>query len=648
MAEIGVDYYPEHWERKFWNKDIARMKTVGVKVVRIGEFAWSRLEPEEGKYDFGWLDEIISLLSENGMKIILGTPTNCAPLWLYRRYPETLQTEKTGFRTETGIRGHRCQTSPIFRHFVRKIVGEMARRYAKHAAVVAWQLDNEIESNHCHCTFCTEKFRDYLRGKFGTVEALNRAYGNDVWSGDFPSFEDIKTPLGEKYRPDWLNPSFMLDYERFSSASTLDFVEFQASIIREVNPRAIITTNGCFGENTPDYHRLFRTLDVASYDNYPTLYGNRKNENRKQAFVLDLIRGYKNKNFWVMEQMSGSFGCWGPVSPAPRPGAIEGYSLQAIAHGADLVMHFRWRTSVKGAEMFCHGILDHSDTDNRRFLEFSRLCARVNDLNIPANCILQSDIALLYSYEQEYAFKVQQMSEGFTYRRQSEALHAAYSSFGVNIDVVDEQADISKYKIVLVPTHFVTNEDLIARLEKFASDGGIVVVTNRSGVKDVHNACLMSELPGLLKNLCGVRVSEYDAIGSGTVELISENGEKYTATCWCDILELCGAEVWASYNSEFYSGKAAASVHRFGKGFAYYLGAIADERFYRTLAEETLHKSGIPFDRLPENVEKTVRENSEIRFVFLFNNGEEVRSFLFRGEPITLRPYEVAVRKERK
>lgn len=648
MAEIGVDYYPEHWERKFWNKDIARMKTVGVKVVRIAEFAWSRLEPEEGRYDFGWLDEIISLLAESGMKIILGTPTNCAPLWLYRRYPETLQTEKTGFKTATGIRGHRCQTSPVFRRFVRKIVGEMAKRYAKHSAVAAWQLDNEIESNHCHCAFCTEKFRDYLRGKFGTVEALNRAYGNDVWSGDFSSFEDIQTPLGDKYLPGWLNPSFMLDYERFASEATSDFVKFQANIIRKVNPRAIITTNGCFGENTPDYHRLFQVLDVASYDNYPTLYRNGKNENRKQAFVLDLIRGYKDKNFWIMEQMSGSFGCWGPISPAPRPGAVEGYALQAIAHGADLVMHFRWRTSVKGAEMFCHGILDHSDADNRRFLEFSRLCVRVNELSIPENCVLKSDIALLYSYEQEYAFKVQQMSEGFTYRRQAEALHAAYSSFGMNIDVIDERADISKYKIVIVPTHFVTNEDLVARLEKFAEGGGIVVVTNRSGVKDIHNTCLMSELPGKLKNLCGIKVSEYDAIGCGTVELISEVGEKYTATCWCDVLELCGAKAWASYNSEFYSGKAAASVHRFGKGFAYYLGAIADERFYRALAEETLHKSGIPFERLPENVEKTVRENSEIRFVFLFNNGEEKRSFLFRGEHITLRPYEVAVRKERK
>lgn len=648
MIEVGVDYYPEHWERKLWESDIARMQKAGVRVVRIAEFAWSRLEPEEGKFDFGWLDEIVALLKSAGMKIILGTPTNCAPLWLYRSRSETLQTERTGCKTETGIRGHRCQTSPVFRKYAGRIVSEMARRYANDPAVVAWQIDNEIESNHCNCEHCTEQFRAFLRGKYGDIGALNRAYGNDVWSGDFSSFEEIRTPLGDKYRYGWLNPSFMLDYERFAAASTSDYIRFQSEILREANPAAVITTNGCFGEHTPDYYRVFADLDVAAYDNYPTLYRSEKNPNAKQAFVLDLVRGYKRKNFWVMEQMSGSFGCWGPISPAPRPGAIKGYAMQAVAHGADLVMHFRWRTSTKGAEMFCHGILDHSNADNRRLAEVSDLCAKLNDLAIPESAVIESGVALLYSYEQEYAFKVQEMAEGFTYRRQAEALHAAYRAYGVNIDVIEQSADISKYKIVVVPTHFVTDESLVSRLETFVRGGGIAIITNRSGVKDRCNACLMQELPGPFARLCGVAVAEYDAIGGANVALLGENGKRYTASCWCDVLSLRGARAYARYSSEYYAGEPAASVNAFGKGAAYYIGAVCSEDFYEDLAAETLQKAGIECRKLPADVEKTVRENAEERYVFFFNNGEEERALQYGGNTVKLRPYEAAVFKERK
>lgn len=648
MIKIGVDYYPEHWDRELWEKDIARMKKAGVKVVRIAEFAWSRLEPEEGKFDFGWLDDIVSRLKGAGLEIILGTPTNCAPLWLYRSRPETLQTERTGMKTETGIRGHRCQTSPVFRKYAGRIVAEMARRYADDLAVVAWQIDNEIESNHCNCESCTAAFRAFLREKYGDIGRLNRAWGNDVWSGDFSSFDEIRTPLGDKYRYGWLNPSYMLDYERFAASSTLDYIRFQADILRAANPKAVVTTNGCFGEHTPDYYRVFEALDVASYDNYPTLYRTEKNPNGKQAFVLDLIRGYKRQNFWVMEQMSGSFGCWGPISPAPRPGAIEGYAVQAIAHGADLVMHFRWRTSVRGAEMFCHGLLDHSDADNRRLAEFTRLCARVNELQIPESAVLKSEVALLYSYEQEYAFKVQQMSEGFTYRRQAEALHAAYKRFGVNIDVIEQTADLSGYKIVLLPAHFVADETLAKKLENFVREGGIAVVTARSGVKDKCNACLMRELPGPFAPLCGAVVREYDGIGEAEVALKGANGKNYTATCWCDVLDLRGAEGYAFYDSEYYAGEPAASVRSLGKGYAWYIGAVCGGEFYEDLAADTLQRAGIPFEKLPENVEKTIREDDGRRFVFLFNNGEEARAFSHGGKTVTLRPYEAAVFKERK
>ncbi|MDR1092983.1 MAG: beta-galactosidase [Clostridiales bacterium] len=644
MVAVGVDYYPEHWGKEQWDQDIALMARTGVKAVRIAEFAWSRLEPREGEFDFAWLDDVVDRLSGNGLKIILCTPTNSAPVWLYRRYGETLQVERTGRRADTGIRGHRCLSSPVFRRFAGRIVGLLAERYGRRPALIGWQIDNELEANHCNCPHCAAGFRAFLREKYGEIGALNRAWGNDVWSGDFADFEEINTPLGDKYDYGWLNPSYMLDYERFASRSTAGFIRFQRDIIRKYSPGKPVTTNACFSARTPDYYRIFGDLDVAAYDNYPSLYKQGERSNPQQAFVLDLVRGYKRSNFWILEQMSGSFGCWAPISPAPRPGMIAGYAMQAVARGANLVMHFRWRTAARGAEMFCHGLLDHSGVPGRRFREFAEFCAQINALNIPEDAALKSKVALLYSYEQEHAFKIQKMSEGFTYRRQAELLHRAYMSLGVNVDVIEETAGLSGYAVVLVPAHFVADDAVVRKLERFVRSGGTVVVTARSGVKDPYNACLTRELPGPFAKLCGVLVDEYDPIGAGSAALSTPEGKKYAATCWCDILTPQTAEVWAAYDSEFYKGRAAAVRNRFGKGRAYYLGTVGDDALYRDLAVETLAAAGIPHGGvLPPGFEISVRENEGCEFTFIFNNDGEARDLRYGKETLRFKPFEVKV-----
>ena len=649
MIEIGVDYYPEHWDNTLWDEDIALMKKTGVKVVRIAEFAWSRLEPREGSFEFKWLDKIIDKLSAAGLKIILGTPTNCPPLWMYRNYEETLFVERTGMRTETGIRGHRCLTSKVFRKFVRCIIEQMLVRYGQRSEVIAWQIDNELEANHCNCDQCTASFQKFLKEKYNSIDVLNKLYGNDVWSGDFSDFLEIKTALGSNYKYDWLNPSFMLDYQRFASQSTADFICFQRDIIREhIPPHVIITTNACFSAHTPDYYKIFDCLDIAAYDNYPTLYKLDDPVNSAQSFTLDLIRGYKRSNFWILEQMSGAFGCWAPQSPSPRPGAIKGYALQAIAHGANLVMHFRWRTSVKGAEMFCHGLLDHHSVPGRRFKEFEELCEEINALEIPDDTEIQSRVAILYSYEQEHAFKIQQLPPGCTYRQQAELLHAAYTSYGINVDVIEQTAELSKYDIVVVPMHFVTDADTVSKLKEHVKAGGIAIVTNRSGVKDKYNACLMERLPGAFSELCGAVVDEYDAIGAKNVDIVSEK-HKYIASCWCDILELKGAEPYAEYASEYYSGRVAAARNKFGEGTAYYLGMIGNDAFYRNLALKTLEEASIPHAReLPRGVEIRTRQNADVKITFIFNNSFKDSSFDYVNTHFSLKPFECKVIKEKR
>lgn len=268
MIKIGIDYYPEQWDRALWEEDAVRMRALGAHVIRIGEFAWSRMEPKDGEFDFAWLDDAIETISRQGMQVILGTPTNCAPLWLYQNHPDTVQWGRDGKPTDLGLRGHRCMVSPTFRQYAGRIVEEMAKRYAGRPEIFAWQLDNELESNHCTCPACRAAFREWLREKYGTLEALNRAWGNVVWSGEVSDWEQIQPLLSPDCLPRWHNPAYLLDYERFGADCTADFVRFQSEIIRRYNANAVITTNACIPANIPDFHKEFALKNQTQSDGF--------------------------------------------------------------------------------------------------------------------------------------------------------------------------------------------------------------------------------------------------------------------------------------------------------------------------------------------------------------------------------------------
>ncbi|MGM9538054.1 MAG: beta-galactosidase [Candidatus Onthomonas sp.] len=649
MIQIGIDYYPEHWDRAMWEEDASRMAKLGAHVVRIAEFAWSQMEPREGQFCFDWLDDAIEVLSRHGMKVILGTPTNCPPLWLYQDYPETIQWDRTGRPLHLGVRGHRCMMNPVFRKYAGRIVEEMARRYAGRPEIFAWQIDNELESNHCTCPTCTQGFRDYLKDKYGTLEALNRAWGSRVWSGEISHWEQITPLLGPEYQTDWFNPAWLQDYERYGAACTTDYVRFQRDIIRRYDPKAVVTTNSCFCANLPDFHQEFGVLDVAAYDNYPpvrlpedpeALYSN--------AFGLDFLRGFKQQNFWIMEQLGGHMGCWSPISPTLEPGMLEGYALQAVAHGADLLSFFRWRTACTGAEMFCHGLLDHSNADNRRLAELDRLCRRLERLPRLNETTVHSQVAMLYSADQEYALKNQRQSEGFAYWTQLRLLHNACMTLGVNLDVIQEQSSLEGYKVVLVPTHFITDPDLAARLENFTRAGGTAIITNRSGVKDKNGNCILGELlPTCFRRLCGCYVEEYDPIGPVIQRLYAKGGGAYYITGWCDLLVPETAEVWARYADRFYAGTPAITKNRFGQGSAYYVGTVGEKALYRTLMLEAFREQGIPvIDTLPQGVEVTSRTGPGGSYRFLFNNTLHGKHFPMEGEQVVLGPLEVKIQTE--
>ena len=658
--KIGVDYYPEQWDRSLWEQDVCRMKEAGVEIVRMAEFAWSCLEPREGVYDFSWLDEIIDLFEANGIEVFLCTPTCTPPQWLFEKYPEVIQVDKSGQRIPIGIRGHRCLNNALYREKCTQIITKMVEHYREKPCVTGYQIDNELEANHCCCPTCIQKFQEFVKKKYKTIERVNQAYGNRVWSGEYTAFSQIKPPFGPFQT--WLNPSYMLDFNRYASQSTVEYVEFQRELIHSLDPKAVITTNNWLCENMPDFYDMFEKLDFVSYDNYPTTNLPKDIETLySHAFHLDLMRGIKKKNFWIMEQLSGGLGSWTPMSETVYPGMLKGYSLQAMAHGADTILHFRWRTAVAGAEMFWHGIIDHNNVLGRRYEEFKELCQTMKKLSYLDGSIIKNKVAILYSSEQEYGFKIQPQVEGMHYFTQLKAYHDAFTCLGVGVDIVDAKSDLDEYTLVVAPTMYITDKTLEDHFKKYVKQGGHLVLTNRSGVKDTNNQCIMSPLPTVFSEITGAIVKEYNPIGEKEecIEIRSEQWKnicdrqndqsnshvsalseaecnridggkresstqkRYIQSChlWCDILDPKQAETLAVYGTDFYEGAAAITQNSYYEGIGYYVGTVPDRRGMISFAKLLLENASIPYmESLPYGVEVTERRNDTKSWELYFNN----------------------------
>ena len=359
---IGADYYPEHWPAARWKEDAKWMREAKFNVVRLAEFAWVFLEPEEGRFEFGWLDEALATLGREGISAILGTPTAVMPAWVARKYPETLAMQRDGTRATWGVRKNNCFTSGAYRLLSERITRAMAEHYAKTPNVIGWQTDNEFGGPVCTCETCRGEFQDWLRAKYQTLDELNRAWGTHFWGHRYGTWGEIQVAMdGGSF-----NPSLCLDWNRFVSWLNVRFQRDQVRILRKVCPTHFITHN--FMGFAPDinYFDLAEDLDHVSWDNYP-VWG-KPDIPYDASAMADLMRGLKRKNFWIMEQTAGPGG-WGSFGRNPRPGEIRKVAYQQLAHGADGQLWFRWRTCTAGREQYWHGLLGHDGKGLRRYKE---------------------------------------------------------------------------------------------------------------------------------------------------------------------------------------------------------------------------------------------------------------------------------------
>lgn len=625
---FGVDYYPEHWPRERWATDARMMREMGITIVRMAEFSWAKWEPREGEFHFEELDEVIDVLAREGIDCILGTPTAAPPAWLIRQSPEIQPMDAQGLTRSFGGRHHDCQSNPLYRQHIQRFVAAFAEHYAKNPHVVGWQVDNELGNSHgdlCFCPHCEARFRLWLKEKYATIEQLNQCWGTAFWSQNYSCFEEVTSP---RVTVTGHNPSQELDWKRFCSDLVAEFHQFQADILRKAAPDKFITHNMMGFSDKVDYCKLAQQLDFSAHDQYP---GGHflpvQNQLRCdiQAAEVDFIRSTKQKPFWIMEQQSGITG-WEILGRTPRPGQLGLWAMQCVAHGADTIVFFRWRSCTMGTEQYWHGILPHNGVPGRYYREIKAFMQTYEPLLSQVQGAMPSrQAAILFSYDQEYAFTIQPHHPELRYINHLMTYYSALYRRNIPVDFVHEHQDWSAYKVLIAPLQFLMTPSLSAKLHAYVAQGGTLVLDFRSGVKDGSNiAFAQGAVPCMVDDLCGVNVVEYDCLRD-TTGLVRWDGADYPCRLWSDIVTPTTAVPLATYAREFYAGTPAITRNQWEKGQVYYIGTEMENALADRFVRELTAAAGLtPLLETPYGVEVTHRDKGGTRYLFVLNHtGEE-------------------------
>ncbi len=649
---FGVAYYPEHWPRERWETDAKLMQEMGVQVVRMAEFSWFKMEPQEGLFQFEWLEEAVALLNQYGIKTILGTPTAAPPAWMIEKNPEIQPIDHHGRRRYFGGRHHNCHSNKAYRVHIKRFVTAYAQRFAENPGVIGWQIDNELGNSHedlCMCGSCRLQFQRWLAVKYRTIEALNDAWGTAFWSQGYHRFSQIIPPLitaaGE-------NPSALLDWKCYCSDLIVNFAKWQADIIREYCPNQFITHNYMGFNQKVNYYDLGTLLDFVSNDSYPAGYWQKTphQPDSEIAASYDVVRGYKKKPFWMMEQQAGIAG-WEYMARAPKPGQMAAWAMQSVAHGADSILFFRWRTCAMGTEQFWHGILGHSGNPGRTYQEAKTLIQTFAPyMDEFEGAMPNPQVAIVHSFRQNYAFDIQPNHPELRYVEHLNKYYKALYEKKIPVDFVQGMDDLTNYKLVIAPLQYLMNPRLEQHYMEYVKNGGHLVLTMRTGVKDETNLCMTDmELPGRLGELCGIEIPEYDCL-LGKKGGILYGKKEYVIEKWCDIITLQGASLIAEYSTSFYKQSPAITEHMYGEGVAWYVGTEPGKELMEDLMAYFAKASDIEtLGAAADGVEMMTRESDDKVWLFVINHTRDEQVYhlhdrytLLEGEKEEfLNPYEI-------
>jgi beta-galactosidase len=597
-------------------------KLAGINSLSVGIFAWTALEPQEGEYHFEWLDEVMDMLAENGIAAVLATPSGARPAWMSQKYPEVLRVSAARQRHLHGERHNHCLSSPLYREKVTAINTRLAERYKDHPALGAWHISNEY-SGECHCPLCQEKFRDYLKQKYKTLDALNEAWWAAFWSHTYTDWSQVESPspIGET-NTHGLN----LDWKRFTTEQFVDFYLHETAPLKKITPAVPCTANLMGTYPGIDYFRLAEVLDVVSWDNYPQWTGTIGDIEigARASFMHDLTRGLKAKPFMLMES-SPSATNWRPVAKLHRPNVHILQSLQAVAHGSDTVQYFQFRKGRGASEKFHGAVVDHEGTEKTRvFHDVAALGERLKTLDSVVGADTPSAVALVYDWNVRWALDdIKGMLQKNTNYEQTVIDHyQAFWQLGLPVDIIDSTRSFEGYDMVVAPMLYMLRPGFAEAIDSFVNKGGTFVTTYASAYSNESDLMFRGGIPGPLRKCLGIWCEEIDALYPDDSNTINWKGKAYRAFDLCELIHTEGAETLGTYGSDFYAGEPSLTVNHYGKGKAYYIAARTGQDFLREFYHTAAKEIGVKpvLDKpLPKGVTAQVRSDGTEEHVFVMN-----------------------------
>ncbi|GIP01005.1 beta-galactosidase [Paenibacillus lautus] len=636
----GGDYNPEQWDAEAWKEDDRMFKLAGIDVATINVFSWALSQPDEDTYDFAWLDETIDRLYRNGVYICLATSTGAHPAWMARKYPDVLRVDYEGRKRKFGGRHNSCPNSPTYRKYAKIMAGKLAERYKDHPAVLIWHVSNEY-GGYCYCDNCAAAFRTWLEQRYGTLDAVNKAWNTRFWGHTFYDWEDIVVPnaLSEEWSGNRTNfQGISLDYRRFQSDSLLDCYKLERDELKRITPDIPVTTNlmGFYPEL--DYFKWAKEMDVVSWDNYPSL----DTPYSYTAMAHALMRGLKGGQPFMLMEQTPSVQNWQPYNSAKRPGVMRLWSYQAVAHGADTVMFFQLRRSIGACEKYHGAVIEHVGHEYTRVF---RECAELGkELQQLGDRILdaRSDakVAIIYDWENRWGID---LSSGPTvalnYVNEVHKYYDALHQLHIQTDMISVGEDFRKYDVVIAPVMYMAKQGFAERVEAFVSQGGTFVTTFFSGIVNEHDLVTLGGYPGELRKVMGIWAEEIDAMLPGQQNQMVMRGPKgklkgtYDCGILCDVIHAEGAEVVAEYGSDYYQGTPSLTVNSFGQGKAWYVATSPESKFLKDLMQTICNDHGIePVLKAPEGVEVTKRVKEDMEFTFVLNHMPESKPVPLEGD----------------
>lgn len=631
----GADYNPEQWSRDVWREDMALMREAGVNIVSLGIFSWAHIEPRPGEWDFAWLDEIMDLLHEHGIDVDLATATASPPPWLTTLHPEVLPQTIDGTTLWPGARQHWRPTSPVFREYALRLTRRIAERYAQHPALVAWHISNELG---CHNLYdysddAARAFRGWLRARYGTLEALNEAWGTAFWSQRYGAWDEILPP---RSAPTQRNPGQQLDFERFSSDAVRSHLRAEAAVLADVTPDVPRTTNFMVAQNVSDidYVSWVPDVDFVSNDQYLRAGPHGRDDLSLWANLTGNMAGGLP---WFLMEHAPSAVNWREVNPPKRSGELVRDALTHVGHGADAVCYFQWRQSRAGGERYHSGMVPHAGPSSRVFRDVVGLGAELQALSpVTGSHRAPARVAVLFDYESWWVSKRDSHpTERISYDGELLAWHQALLDQGVRADILPASADFEAYDVVIAPMLHVVPDALRRRLEAVVARGGHLVVSAFSGIVDEHDRVWLGGYPGALRDVLGVTVEEFVPLLPGERVRLASGA---WAEAWTERIShlAAGVEVLDTYADGDLTGEPAVTRRSRGEGSATYVSAdIGRSGLHGLLAVLADGVDALRGDELAAGgrVEVMVRESAEARFVFLANRTDDDVRVVIDGTP---------------